>query len=365
MINDEVPGTRAKMHAGPIHPQLRTMFDAVNAAAITWCLLRGEAHLQSPTGDVDLLVAEDDAWYLRALLIELGYVPLPHRKAHGSHTFYFKYDRPARAWLKLDVVRELAYGPGFKLKTQLQDGCLARRWRRGEIYVLSDDDAFWTVLLHCLVDKRAVTDRRAAEIRSHSSSAVSGGEPGRFVEQLLPRDWDADRVIEAARAEDWPLLLRLGNPIVEAWSERRPQPSRSRSTKRAKSRLHSHARSVYVALWRWTCPRAGSAAIDTLESCGVDGLLVYGSSKPDRRDANILVGAEDLIRLVPKLRDAGFKRWADEWLRLENVASSGSMSRPARVGACRSMTSPACSRRRPPSAIARMSAALRSLGRGR
>jgi thymidylate kinase len=319
------------MPVGLNHLQLRTIFDAVNDADIRWCLLRGEAHLQSPTGDVDLLVAEDDAWYLRALLIELGYVPLPHRKAHGSHTFYFKYDRLARAWLKLDVVRELAYGPGFKLKTQLQDGCLARRRRRGEIYVLSDDDAFWTVLLHCLLDKRAVTDRRAAELRSHSSSAVSGGEPGRFVEQLMPRDWDADRIIEAARAEDWPSLLRLGNPIVDAWSERGPQPSRSRSTKRANSRLHSHARFVYVALWSWTCPRVGSAAIDTLESCGVDGLLVYGSSTPDRRDANILVGDEDLIRLVPKLRDAGFKRWAGEWLRLDkrgieriNVASGGS-----------------------------------------
>jgi thymidylate kinase len=292
------------MRVGLIHPELGTVFQAVNAADVRWCLLRGEAHLQSPTGDVDLLVAEDDAWYLRALLIELGYVPLPHRKAHGSHTFYFKYDRPARAWLKLDVVTELAYGPGFKLKTQLQDGCLARRRRRGEIYLLSADDAFWTVLLHCLLDKRAVTDRRAAELRSYSSSAVSGGEPARFVEQLLPRDWDADRIIEAARAEDWPSLLRLGNPLV----------SRRRSSRRAKSRLHSQARSVYVALWSWTCPRAGSAAIDTLESCGVDGLLVYGSSPPDRR---VLVGAEDLIRVIPKLRDAGFKHWGGEWLRLD------------------------------------------------
>jgi hypothetical protein len=203
-----------------INPRLRTAFDAVNAADVRWCLLRGEAQLRSPTGDVDLLVAEGDAWYLRALLIELGYVPLPHKKAHGTHTFYFKYDRTTRAWLKLDIVRELAYGPGFKLKTQLQDGCLARRQRRGEIYVLSDDDAYWTVLLHCLVDKRSVTDRRAAELLSHARDAVSGSELGRFVERLTPDDWDADRIIELARAEDWPTLLRLGDSITDAWRMR-------------------------------------------------------------------------------------------------------------------------------------------------
>jgi thymidylate kinase len=103
------------------------------------------------------------------------------------------------------------------------------------------------------------------------------------------------------------------------------------SKDRAKRLLHSYARSAYVALWTWACPRAGSAAIDTLESCGIDGLLVYGSCTPDGRDANILVRDDDLIRLVPKLRQAGFKPWAGEWLRLDghgvqriNVASGSS-----------------------------------------
>jgi thymidylate kinase len=107
------------------------------------------------------------------------------------------------------------------------------------------------------------------------------------------------------------------------------EKSRSRSKDRAKRLLHSYTRFVYVALWTWAYPRAGSAAVDTLESCGIDGLLVYGSCTPDGRDANILVRGDDLIRLVPKLRQAGFKRWAGEWLRLDgngvqriNVASA-------------------------------------------
>jgi hypothetical protein len=200
-----------------IDPRLRIIFDALNAADVRWCLLRGEAHLESPKGDVDLLVAEDDAWYLRALFIELGYVPLPHRKAHGSHTFFFKRDRTKGGWLKLDVVRELAYGPGFQLKTHCEDGCLARRKRRGEIYVLADEDAFWTVLLHCLVDKRSVTSRRAAELRSLARNAGTGGELARFVGRLALTDWDGDRMIELARAEDWPALIRLGDPMTEAW----------------------------------------------------------------------------------------------------------------------------------------------------
>jgi thymidylate kinase len=327
-------------------PRLRTVFDAANAADVRWCLLRGVTHLESPPGDVDLLVAEGDAWYLRALLIELGYVPLPHRKAHGSHTFYFTYDRTRGAWLKLDVVTELAYGPGFTLKTHLQDGCLARRQRRGEVYVLSDDDAFWTVLLHCLVDKRYVTDRRAAEILSHARGAVNAGEFGRFVERLTPDGWDGNGIIELVRAEDWAALLHLGDSITEAWRKREGrhqvtavgrsgETSRSGSKDRAKRLLHSYARSVYVAQWTWVCPRAGSAAMDTLESCGIDGLLVYGSCTPDGRDANIVVRGDDLIRLVPKLRQAGFMPWAGEWLRLDghgvqriNVASGSSWGLP-------------------------------------
>lgn len=309
-----------------IEPRLRTVFDAFNAADLRWCLLRGEARLESPTGDVDLLVAEEDAWYLRALLTELGYVPLPHKKAHGTHTFYFMRDRATGAWLKLDVVRELAYGPGFKLKTNAQGGCLARRQRRGEIYVLSDDDAFWTVLLHCLVDKRRVTARRAAELRRHARHAVSGGELGRFVEQLAPSDWSADRIISLARAEDWSALVALGEPVAEAWrtrasaglgaAETPAARSPSRSTDRARRLLHARARRVYVALWTWASPSAGSAALDTLDSCGIDGLLAYGSCRPDGREANIVVRDDDLITLAPMLRRAGFKPWAGQWLRV-------------------------------------------------
>jgi thymidylate kinase len=107
--------------------------------------------------------------------------------------------------------------------------------------------------------------------------------------------------------------------------------SPSRPMDRAKRLLHSRARLIYVTLWSWACPKAGSAAIDALESSGIDGLVVYGSCTPDGRDATILVRCDDLITLVPKLREVGFKRWSGDWLRLDrhgvqrfNVASHSS-----------------------------------------
>ena len=40
-----------------MHPKLAALFRALDDEGVVWCLLRGEADLAVPEGDVDLLVA--------------------------------------------------------------------------------------------------------------------------------------------------------------------------------------------------------------------------------------------------------------------------------------------------------------------
>ena len=71
-----------------IHPLLEAVFHAFDQVDIHWCVLRGEANLSAPAGDVDLLVARGDSEPVRRILEELEFVPLP-ALGRGSHRFWW------------------------------------------------------------------------------------------------------------------------------------------------------------------------------------------------------------------------------------------------------------------------------------
>src|SRR3954453_13899731 len=129
-----------------VHPLLLAVFVALDAVGVRWCVLRGEAELAAPTGDVDLLVANADLDRTRRALAALRFVELP-AWGHGSHLFFLSYHRATDRWIELDVVTELAFGRHFALQTRAELSCLAQRRRVGPYYALAPDDAFWTLLL--------------------------------------------------------------------------------------------------------------------------------------------------------------------------------------------------------------------------
>jgi len=151
----------------PPHPLVAEVFAALDEAEVEWSLLRGEASLASPSGDVDLLVSPDDLRTMEAALAGLAVVPL-ERWGGGVHRTFLGYHAPSDRWIELDVEPELDYGPHASflvnwmlpsLRTDLARGCLARRRRLGGVWVLDPDDAFWALLLHCIVDKASVAPR--------------------------------------------------------------------------------------------------------------------------------------------------------------------------------------------------------------
>lgn len=211
-----------------VHPKLAALFRALDDEGVVWCLLRGEADLAVPEGDVDLLVPTSHLPRLRRLGAQLGFASLT-AWGYGSHTFLVGYDAPSDQWIKLDVVAELAFGPNYSLVSGAENECLERRRRVGGISVLSDDDAFWTLLLHRLLDKGGVGSRDAARLPVLAETARTDSTLARTVESLCPPGWSADSIVAAASRGEWASLAALGAPLAAAWRKRQRGSARRRT----------------------------------------------------------------------------------------------------------------------------------------
>lgn len=134
---------------------LRRLFAALEEKQVNYCLLRdGDDFARlAQSKEIDLLVDEVHLPRLRSVAAEQGFLRLP-AWGHSPHHFFLIYDEERDRWLKLDVVTRITYGrPIRTLHTELALSCLQRRKRRGPTYVLSAEDEFVTLLLHCVLDK--------------------------------------------------------------------------------------------------------------------------------------------------------------------------------------------------------------------
>jgi hypothetical protein len=211
-----------------LHPTLAALFRGLDDESVVWCLLRGEADLAVPEGDVDLLVVPAHLSRLRRLAAQLGFAAVP-AWGYGSHAFFVGYDASGDLWIKLDVVTELAFGSDYALATGAEAECLERRRRVEGLPVLSEDDAFWTLLLHRLLDKGGVGPRDAARLPALAEGAQTDGMLARMVESLCPPGWSAGAIVAAASRGDWGSLTALGPPLAAAWRERRRADARRRT----------------------------------------------------------------------------------------------------------------------------------------
>ena len=202
------------------HPMLQATFDAFSRENVRWCVLRGETDLQDPgADDVDLLIAPDDLPRVRAILAAYDYVPLPSY-GRGSHTFFLGYHPATESWITLDIVTELTYGPYLNMPTFAAPGCLARRRSSGSLYALAPDDGFWTLFLHCMLDKGFFAPHRAARLRELVGMARADGPLARRVTMACPDGWDASRLIEGVSQSDWQTLTQLAPLFALGWRRR-------------------------------------------------------------------------------------------------------------------------------------------------
>jgi thymidylate kinase len=203
---------------------LQGVFASLDDASVRWCLLRGHADGRPPDGsdgDVDLLVARTDLPRAEAVLRSCQLVPLA-AYGRGSHRFFLGFDPGAGAFIQLDIVTELAFGPHFILRTGAETKCLAGRLREGTAWVLRRQDEFWALLLHCVLDKRTV-DERHAERLSQLAGLTSLDSP---LVTAWPEQTDVlTALLAAAQAGDWDQAVRQG--VVLERLVRRREPVRA------------------------------------------------------------------------------------------------------------------------------------------
>jgi hypothetical protein len=218
----QVGGRRADLPAPlRIHPTAAAVFEALERAGVRWSLLRGEQRLESPPHDVDLLVARSDLAAMSSAVQQLGFIPVP-TWARGSHRFFVAHLPTDDRWLLLDVVTELAYGPGYAMRTRAIDGCLARRESIGPLAVLSADDAFWALLLHCLLDRDDFPVHQVERLHRLVEAARADGPLARFATAACPPGWHADRILAAVGDDDWDALRALAPQMVARWRRCHP-----------------------------------------------------------------------------------------------------------------------------------------------
>jgi thymidylate kinase len=212
-----------------VHPKLAALFRALDEAGARWCVLRGETDLLHPAGDVDLLIAPEDARQLHESARRLGFARLP-AWGYGSHAFFLAYDASRDIWIKLDAVTELAYGPSFTLATGAESECLARRRRFAGVPVPDESDALWTLLLHRLLDKNGPPPgHEAARLAELASRGRDDGPLEQLVASLCPEGWNTARITRAVEREDWASLAELAAALPVAWRKARRADVRRRA----------------------------------------------------------------------------------------------------------------------------------------
>ncbi len=222
-----------------LHPLLEAAFRGLDRASVSWCLLRVPSNPAAPTGDVDLLIKETDQEHAARALEMLGFARLPVWGApHAPETFYLGYHSQTDHHIYLHVVAELSFGPNRALLTPpgAMTEFLKRTRRRGSMVLPDLDDAFWTLLLHCLLDKGTVEPRYRAGLqtlaRAVKTPQASPSEMVSAIEaaclKLSGEDswddpWDAARLLACARRAspvDWATLERIAPQLVKAWPRR-------------------------------------------------------------------------------------------------------------------------------------------------
>ncbi|MCW3048938.1 MAG: hypothetical protein JWO74_3222 [Solirubrobacterales bacterium] len=214
--------------AAPAHPVLRRLFTDLEERGLLWTLLRRPSSLAAPTGDVDILVSPADADALREVAAGLGFVPVPGWES-APDLLLVSYDRPSDRWLVLDVTTTVSFrAPRSWELADTAGQVLARRQLLDGIALPADEDAFWLLLLHCLLDKRRVASHYRGPLqqlvatgsRSPIGRAACGAAGGR----LTPQPFE-----DAVRAGAWETLDELGGRLAAELRRHRPVHERWRA----------------------------------------------------------------------------------------------------------------------------------------
>jgi hypothetical protein len=229
---------------------LQDLFQGLNRAGISWCLLRPLPRPEVASGDIDLLVQQGQLQAACAAGCAAGFTPVPGH-SHGRNLLCYAPSLPG--WLWIHLVDELSFGPFYRLQTGAEAACLSRGESANEVRRLHPVDEFWVTLLHCLLDKTVIKPHHRDRLRALAVTIDHAGPVGSIVGSVSPVSWTPERMVQSASRGDWLELEQMAPSLLESWSRRgpvRPAPGLLRRIRGAIAyRLRRwHRRGISVAL---------------------------------------------------------------------------------------------------------------------
>jgi len=287
-----------------IAPAVAAALAALDAAAIPWLHLRGA--LDGSAGDIDLLVDPAALGRVDAALAPAGFRRMPSI-GYASHRFWLAFERETGRWLKLDVVTELAYGPGGALGAAPAAGPLRRRTPDGPVMRATPDDRFWSLLLHVCLDRPGPTAAHAAELAGLAAAALPDGQLGSVVASWAGSAASTRALqLAAAPAPDAAAYRRLGRRLLRGAVRAHPLRVVRRRTiaavGRAASRLFVATRRPGIAVALLGPDGAGKSTLAAAlsEAFPVPGrqryLGLYGAGSETPRGLGLAVRAWRMVR---------------------------------------------------------------------
>ncbi len=198
-----------------MHPRLQQTFDRVNEDGIRWCLLRWPTSLDAPTGDIDILLHAADVETWQAALGECGFVRLP--VAVPDELVYVCYDRNSHQWLCFHAVTRFRFGSQWVHPPKLTATCLARRQEQDGLFVLANEDLFWTTLLHGLLDKGTLAEGHRRQLQQ-CYPAIRGDTPlAPLVRAVCPPRRTVQDFLNNVQGGKWFEIEALAPAMAKRW----------------------------------------------------------------------------------------------------------------------------------------------------
>jgi thymidylate kinase len=218
-----------------VNSSLIMVFSELDNSGYPWVLLRGEADLVRPEGDVDLLISPELLPGLDGLLAGVGYRRVI-ALGHGSHRFYFRYVPDEDLWIKLDIVSDISFGQFQELNTDLASGCLQRRVARGPLWLPEARDQAWLQILHLVLDKGEIASARVEAARSAAALASAGDPVAAFLDRRLG-DGTAGELLGLLQSGSFDKVPARAATLKREWTGNRVPPWLIRTASKAQRRV--------------------------------------------------------------------------------------------------------------------------------
>ncbi len=204
--------------------QLDELFSDFNAMGVIWALLRAPSKYAPKSGDIDLLIHPNHLGRATQCITAHGFVRLPGWKPDFHYLYYDDFNDQ---WIWIHITTQLSYGSMDVLQNGITLECLERHQQIDGVYQLAPCDAFWELLLHCLIEKGAVSPKHAVRLQELVANRPQDSSIHNLIDTTLQPQYSSVQMIQLVYQGDWTGLNNSSPAIAHLWKNRtKNQPVR-------------------------------------------------------------------------------------------------------------------------------------------